>query len=182
MKLLLIPIAIIALKFLLNLQHWLRIKRLKEYFLEFICGKRNDMNRYRNEVISLFKKAYVPDVYTPVVDSVGLGLLASGNVSLFTMFPSKRAAFIAEYLNMFDSAEGTFYKNMSDAINPLYWVETVVFLPKTILRYIGLDSDKTAFKLCNVLLSFIWWALCLCAVFFKPQLKQLLIEALGNLQ
>ena len=70
MKLLLIPIAIIALKFLLNLQHWLRIKRLKEYFLEFICGKRNDMNRYRNEVISLFKKAYVPDVYTPVVDSV----------------------------------------------------------------------------------------------------------------
>ena len=170
MKLLLIPIAIIALKFLLNLQHWLRIKRLKEYFLEFICGKRNDMNRYRNEVISLFKKAYVPDVYTPVVDSVGLGLLASGNVSLFTMFPSKRAAFIAEYLNMFD------------AINPLFWVETVVFLPKTILRYIGLDSDKTAFKLCNVLLSFIWWALCLCAVFFKPQLKQLLIEALGNLQ
>ena len=170
MKLLLIPIAIIALKFLLNLQHWLRIKQLKEYFLEFICGKRNDMNRYRNEVISLFKKAYVPDVYTPVVDSVGLGLLASGNVSLFTMFPSKRAAFIAEYLNMFD------------AINPLYWVETVVFLPKTILRYIGLDSDKTAFKLCNVLLSFIWWALCLCAVFFKPQLKQLLIEALGNLQ
>lgn len=151
MKILLIFFLIVAYKFLINLSHYLRIKKLHKYFSDFVEKKRTDMNLYKQEVISLFKKAHIKDVKTPVSEPIGFGQVVNANVSVFSMFPSLRPVFAMESLNMFEEAEGVFRKNMIDCVNPLYWIELILFLPKSLLSYLGLPSEATAYKLLNVL-------------------------------
>ena len=71
------------------------------------------------------------------------------------MFPSTRTEFSVTVLNMFEEAEGVFRKNMLDSFNPFYWIDLIVFLPKSLLAYIGISSEVTAYKICNVLFTFI---------------------------
>lgn len=84
-------------------------------------------------------------------------------------------------LNMFEEAEGAFRKNMIDSINPFYWVDLIIFLPKTLLSYLGISSETSAYKICNVLLTFIWWVFGIFLVYYKPQLQQFLIELVRNI-
>ena len=180
MKILGLVLFVILLKFSLNLQNYLRIKKLHNCFLDFIHGKQNNMQMYSQEVLELFKKAHIPDKKIPVSEHIGTQIV-SAVISIQSMFPSTRAEFAAETLCMFESAEGVFHKNMMDSFNPLYWIELLVFLPKKLLAYIGLNPETIAFRLCNALITFIWWVFVAAWAFFKPQLQQFFIELMGNL-
>lgn len=180
MKILLFFIAIIFIKFSLNFYNYLRTQQLHKYFDDFFHQKRNDMNIYRQEVISLFEKANIKDVKIPVSEPIGFGQICNVNVSVFDMFPSTRVAFASTALNMFEEAEGVFRKNMFDSINPLYWMELIVFFPKNILKYVGLNIETTAFKLWNIFLTFIWWSFCTVITLFQPEIKQFIIKLLAQ--
>lgn len=62
MRFLALFLLVVAYKFLTNLMHYFRIKKLQTYFSEFLEHKRSDMNLYRQEVLSLFEKAHVKDI------------------------------------------------------------------------------------------------------------------------
>lgn len=181
MKLLFFFLLIILYKFISNLSNYLRIKTLHKYFCDFVDHKRTDMNLYKQEVISLFQKANIKDIKTPVSEPIGYGQIMHANVSVFSMFPSLRPTFAGEALNMFEEAAGVFKKNMRDCLNPLYWIDFFLFLPKSLLSYLGFPSDTTWYKICNILLTFIWWLLGTIIIFFKPQIQQFIIEFVGNL-
>lgn len=172
---------IVVYKFLTNLLHYFRIKTLHKYFYEFMDGKRDNMNLYRQEVLSLFRKAHVKDVKTPVSESIGYGQIVNATVSVFSMFPSLRPQFSSTALNMFEEAEGAFHKNMLDSFNPFYWIDLIIFLPKTLLAYIGVSSEVTSYKICNLLLTFIWWIFVVLVLYFKPQFQHFIIELIRNL-
>ena len=164
MRFLALFLLVVAYKFLTNLMHYFRIKKLQTYFSEFLEHKRSDMNLYRQEVLSLFEKAHVKDIKIPVSEHIG-----------------NRTEFSVTVLNMFEEAEGVFRKNMLDSFNPFYWIDLIVFLPKSLLAYIGISSEVTAYKICNVLFTFIWWILGILVVYFKPQLQDFVIKLVRNL-
>ena len=166
MRFLIIFLFIVGYKFLSNLLHYFRIKKLHQYFCEFMKQKRDNMNLYRQEVLS---------------ECIGNRQIANATVSAFSMFPSLRPAFSSTALNMFEEAEGVFRKNMFDSINPLYWIDLILFLPKTLLSYLGISSKTSGYKICNVLLTFIWWVFGVFLVYYKPQLQQFLIELVRNI-
>lgn len=180
-RILLVALVIIVLKFLLNLQNYFKIKKFRRYYEEFLEGNRDDMPSYKQEVCFLLKKAQIPDAQIPVVEPIGYRHVLSAKISIQSMFPTTRTDFAAETLNMLAAAEGVFFKNMIDSFNPLYWIELLIFLPKNLLAYIGLNPETTAFRLCNVLLTFIWWVFVAVLTFFKPQLQKFFIELMGNL-
>lgn len=181
MRFLALFLLVVAYKFLTNLMHYFRIKKLQTYFSEFLDHKRSDMNFYRQEVLSLFEKAHVKDIKIPASEHIGNGEIVSGNVSTFSMFPSTRTEFSVTVLNMFEEAEGVFRKNMLDSFNPFYWIDLIVFLPKSLLTYIGISSEVTAYKICYVLFTFLWWILGILVVYFKPQLQDFVIKLVRNL-
>ena len=115
MRFLALFLLVVAYKFLTNLMHYFRIKKLQTYFSEFLEHKRSDMNLYRQEVLSLFEKAHVKDIKIPVSEHIGNRKIVSGIVSTFSMFPSTRTEFSVTVLNMFEEAEGVFRKNMLDS-------------------------------------------------------------------
>ena len=181
MRFLIIFLFIVGYKFLSNLLHYFRIKKLHQFFCEFMKQKRDNMNLYRQEVLSLFEKAHIKDIKIPVSECIGNRQIANATVSAFSMFPSLRPAFSSTALNMFEEAEGVFRKNMFDSINPLYWIDLILFLPKTLLSYLGISSKTSGYKICNVLLTFIWWVFGVFLVYYKPQLQQFLIELVRNI-
>lgn len=71
--------------------------------------------------------------------------------------------------------------SISSSINPLYWIDLILFLPKTLLSYLGISSKTSGYKICNVLLTFIWWVFGVFLVYYKPQLQQFLIELVRNI-
>lgn len=73
MRFLALFLLVIAYKFLANLMHYFRIKKLQTYFSEFLDHKRSDMNFYRQEVLSLFEKAHVKDIKIPASEHIGNG-------------------------------------------------------------------------------------------------------------
>lgn len=172
---------IVVYKFLTNLLHYFRIRTLHKYFCEFMDNKRDNMNLYRQEVLSLFEKAHVKDIKIPISERVGFGQIVNASVSVFSMFPSLRPQFSSTTLNMFEETEGVFRKNMIDSFNPFYWIDLIIFLPKTLLAYIGISSEITSYKICNLLLTFIWWILGVLVLYFKPQLQHFIIELTRNL-
>ena len=95
MRFLALFLLVVAYKFLTNLMHYFRIKKLQTYFSEFLEHKCDNMNLYRQEVLSLFEKAHVKDKKIPVSEHIGNRQIVSGNVSTFSMFPSTRVAFLS---------------------------------------------------------------------------------------
>lgn len=182
MKILVIFLFIVAVKFLLNLYNFTRIKTLNKYHLDWLAGERDDFMLHRQEVLNLFQKAHIKNLYTPATQRIGYGKIASMDIDVFTMFPSRLEIIACPANDMFKEAEGVFRKNLFDSVNPIYWIDFILFLPKNLLLYLGLDSEKAAFKLCNILLTLIWWISGALLAFFRPDLYQFVSHLLGQFQ
>lgn len=180
MKMLIMFLVVVVIKFSLNFHNFLRIKQLSNYHLEFLEGKRPNFTEYRQEVIELFRKAHVKNAYIPVSEPTGYGQIVNMNVDVFSMFPSEFSIISAPAIKMFSEAQGVFRKNMFDSINPIFWIEFLIFLPKNLLIYLGLNQKKALFKTFNLIFTFLWWFFCTLVTFFQAEIKQFIIEFFGN--
>lgn len=175
-KIIIVAIFIIAYKAVLNYVKFKRCKTLSELHLQWLADSCNEFPQYKGEIKKLLIGSNVPDSYIPTSQAIGYGQIANSNVSVYLNFPSKIAAIAAALSDKFDEAIGTYHKRCLESFNPLYWIETILFLPKTLLQYIGINSDKMAFRLCNILLTFIWWLVCTVFFFFKPQIYECILS------
>lgn len=170
-RLLIIFIFVLVYKFLLNLSSFLRIKHYEKEFLNYLANKESKIEEHRLQTIDLFKKAGIKDTLTPITQPSGYGNIASFNASVFQNFPSNMQVIAVPAMSMFRNAIGIYKSRMMECLSPLYWISLIVFLPRNILLYIGLDSESTAFKLWNVSLSFLWWLFCTIISLFQPEIK-----------
>lgn len=178
LKIAIIFLAIVAFKATSNFIKYKRCQKLSKMHLEWLADKSDKFTQYKGEILSLFKGAGISDSMVPVTQPTGYGQIASFNASLYLNFPSKVAAFAAGIADKFDQAVGIYRQRYLESFNPLYWIETILFLPKHLLQYIGISSDRIAFKLCNILCTFVWWLIGALFIFFGPQLKQFVLSLL----
>ncbi len=47
---------------------------------------------------------------------------------------------------MFHKSIGIYRSRMIDAINPIYWIEFVIYLPKNVFQYVGASPESTLVK------------------------------------
>lgn len=157
-KLISVFICILGYKILKNVVNFRRIKKLYSYFLTITTDKVDGrIYETKAEVISLFKLAGIKDGFIPVVQPAGYNFVAEMKLSLFNSYPSKKEIFYPHYLRMFDFAFGVFKYRIFEAINPIFWIDTVVFAPKAILNYLGMEPETRSFKLLNLILTGFYW-------------------------
>lgn len=77
-------------------------------------------------------------------------------VSVFANFPNSREDFAAPLLAMFLESIGTYRARMLESLNPLYWIEAIVYLPRTVMGYLDLPTKGTGIKI----LQLVWWIVC----------------------
>lgn len=175
-KFLIIFLSIILYKFLTN---YIRLKQLQKYereFIDFLSNKSCIIDEHSVQTINLFKRAGIRDAKIPISQPIGFGQVANFNASTFQNFPMTQRAVSEPALVMFRNATGIYRTRMLESINPIYWTDLIVFLPKNLLDYIGINSDAAAFKLWNAFLTFIWWAICTIAIIFQPEIKSFILE------
>ena len=148
--------SVILYKFLRNYVACQKMKKFRSDYLRWIKTPDDSLFENRNEIIRLIKAAGVGDSVIPVSQAVNPLQIVSHTTSVIDNFPTTNASLAASMSIKFDEAVGVYKHRYHEAFSPLYWIETTVFLPKSLILYIGLDLENPAFKLCNVLLTIIW--------------------------
>ena len=65
--------------------------------------------------------------------------------------PVRREDIVRITLGMFHRAIGVYRSRMIETINPLYWIETIIFLPRQILNYLGVTPESVIIKIAQLI-------------------------------
>lgn len=179
-KVIMFVVIVLLYKILTNTYCFFRIRHLDKQHLLWLSGSNVNFPTYKNEIISLFKKAGIKNVEIPTAQAIGFNRIASFNADIFTNFPSQNPDIIQGAFRMFYEAEGIYRQRIFETISPMYWVDTILFAPKKILQYLGFDENKTMFKTCNILLTFIWWFIGVLVTFYGREINKLITILLSQ--
>lgn len=176
-----LAILIIIIKFTINLYYFLLCKHLYKIYKEWCLYLNNNCPQTKSKVLRIFKKAHIKDCIIPVSEPSGYGKVASYSSRVFDNYPAIDERCIVFTNRAYEEALGYFKYGMIDSINPFYWIETIVFLPKSVLDYIGIDTDKVSSKILNVLLTLIWWIIATFGVLYKDNIISIINNFINSL-
>ncbi len=179
MKYVLFALFVIAYKAISNYVCFRMIEKYEGEYVLFPTGD-NTIYEHRQHVIKLWKRAGIADVCIPMAQKMGYGQLASMKVSIFTNFPSLQTVQYGPALNMFSEAKGVYRSRIFESFNPLYWIDLIIFLPKNVLLYLGMDDEKAPFKILNVFFQALWWVVCTVVILFHDEVKDLALKIINR--
>jgi hypothetical protein len=104
----------------------------------------------QKQVIKLFKDAGIEDYE---ITSIHSGY--TSKYSIFNNFPDRYYRdVIGHTRKMFEIALGVYDARIQETFSPLYWIETIIYLPRRTFAYLGVSSESIGAKIVQVL----WWA------------------------
>ena len=152
--LLIIAACVPLLRFVLNLSKYLRTRWYYRRYKKWLSTSQGmKLRESRGQVVKLFKGAGVEDSFVSVAQHIGYDKLSVKEVSVFGNFPNSRDDFAAPFIAMFLEAKGTYRARMLESLNPLYWIEAIIYLLRTLLGYLDLPAEGTGVKI----LQLVWW-------------------------
>lgn len=149
-------------------------------YLDWIDNPSIPITAHQMQILKLFKNAEVPDSIIQVTEIISPTQFQRPTASIFENLTTRRINFYPEVNQKFDIAIGVYASRMKETFNPLYWIDLILFAPRYLVRYIGFDTEKAAAKICNVLLTFIWWVAMFFLAFFYNQIKLWMIDFLSR--
>lgn len=120
------------------------------------------------------KKAKIDNIYIPLVRPVGYGQIVNSTYSVIDNFPSRLEADATVVNRLLLEIKGFFKEQMIQAINPIYWINAMIFLPSTITQYLGIKEDN----IFNKLFQLIAWIISAILIALYPDACRSLIEKL----
>lgn len=140
---------------LINAYRLVRIKSLhgeyKEYFQQLAQGNGSwDFVRRQPEVKDLLAKSGVGNPMLPRADLLGLGQVLNHNLNVIDNMVTNDQEIVQHMLHLFHMAEGAFSFRIRQSINPIFWLETVIFLPSLVLGFVGVPPTSSLSKIATV--------------------------------
>ncbi|MFC1613513.1 hypothetical protein ACFL23_04235 [Patescibacteria group bacterium] len=149
-------VTLVVLKVLYNLYYFLLSKKFftkyKSYLKDF---KDWYITENKQKIVKVMQKAGIKDSLRPHIELTGYGYVGTGNVSIFTNLDARRKDIVDLVYSHLRETKAIFKSRIIDSINPFYWIDFVIFLPKRILEYIGVKGSSVILKI----LQLIWWFL-----------------------
>ncbi len=182
-KLLILFLFCIAFKFSYNYTRYRKTIKLSQKYLKWLSDYDSveNMTTYKQDILKLFKQAKVEDMFISVAQNVGFGKVTTSTCSIADNLFTRRKDIAAGVLELFDAVIGYYRSAYKSAFSPLYWIETIVFLPKVIIEYIGADLEKTAVRVVNVILTALWWIFATVITLYKVEIINVLQSLLNKL-
>lgn len=185
MKLWFIPIGVVLLKAVLNIVNAAYLHSRYRLFLDWIgddsVEKLKQLRESKTRTIALMKQAGISDMGLPISQPMGFGQVANMTIRMFEQYPSRIKAIASSTAEAFEVAIGTYKGRAIDAINPLYWISLVVYLPTRICSSLGAKADSIPVK---ILQGLYWLAAAIAGsllVFAKPAVVAFLRQWLDKL-
>ena len=148
-------LAILIIKFVLNLSRFIQCKCYLSKYNNYIKDPKWGFIELSHQVVTLFKNAGVEDTTVPNVQFIGFGNFQASNPSVFSNISVIRKDIVSYVIGMFHQAIGIYRTRVLETFNPLYWIESIIFLPKQILNYMGVSSESIMIKVAQI----IYWIL-----------------------
>lgn len=144
------------------------------YFNWLMDHSSTNVARKRSALKKLIAHAGISNPSLPTVEPMGWGKLVSFKIDVLENFPSNRKDIANVTCRIILDALGVYKDRMWSSLNPLFWIQSFVFLPQSIIRYLGLSTDTVLTRL----LQLAWWALCsaftLTKVFYADKIDQII--------
>lgn len=126
-------------------------KEYKEYFDGLTQGTASmDFVRRQSEVKDLLAKSGVGNPILTRAEPLGLGQVHNYNMNVIDNMVMNDQEVVQHMVHLFYMAEGTFSFRIRQSINPIFWLETVIFLPSLMLGFVGVSSTSPLSKTANV--------------------------------
>lgn len=132
-------------------------------------------------MIDLLKKANVEDTWQANVRLIGWGYVSTGEASCFQNFPSRDADLSQKTIRMLHEAIGTYRARIFETFLPMYWIELLLYLPREILRYLGLPPESLATKTLQLFYWFLGLVATVLWAFFQSRVEQIVGQWLNIL-
>lgn len=146
-------LVILVIKFAWNLSRYIECKNLLQKYNQYIKNPSFQFAQEISRIVELFKGAGLQNGIVPVVKDVGFGQLQSFNAPLFENIMNTRGDVIGLIQTTFYQAIGVYRSRTLETFNPLYWIETIIYLPRRSLEYLGFSSESKISKFAQ----FIYW-------------------------
>lgn len=111
------------------------------------------MSKHKQQIIGLFKKANIEDAILHHPQPTGWGQAINYEISSFDNIGLMRHDVVGHTISSFEDAQAVLRTRIVQPSRPIYWIETVVFLPQKILMYLGTGEDSALIKFAQI----IWW-------------------------
>lgn len=171
--------AAFAYKLLTNVCNYYRISYYKELYMQsFSKDSQVNILEYKSAILQLFKAAGVSDSLVSYVEPAGYGMLTTGNASAFQNISSNRSDVVSAIMRSFYEAHGTFQRRIMEAFSPLYWINCILFLPKSLFCYLGIKDDSLLIKVFQLL----YWIASPVLLIFREDIYQYLSSLISKLQ
>lgn len=170
MKLIYIPIFIVLYRFISNLYYLKRIESLYQVFLSVFDNSikiKGNVTEYQHELIDLLKRAEIQDRRLPISIPIGFGYISNTTTSVFdNLFvnDSEISPIVGQFFNQ---AKGVYKLRMKQSFSPFYWIDLIVFLPKTLSRYFGIESNSAILKITNI----VYWIISFFVFVYTEQIQ-----------
>lgn len=180
MKLFLVFLAIIVYKLISNTYYYFKMKKLYDIYADFFLeeSKLNvDHYEYGNIIKQTILRSGVKDGYIAVTRPLGFGQIANHNVSILDNCFSNETSIFYNVNIKFRDALGIFKSRIFESFNPIYWIETLIFLPKNMFKYLNVEDSKLLVRFSQI----IYWIITATYAIFSDELNTYLKDFLSSL-
>lgn len=149
-------ILMLLINFIYNLSKFKQCIKFINWYEKWLIDPSFTVNlaEYKSDVKSLVENAGIKNKKIPYEEAIGLEYARTMTIDPIEQFPHRVDVIAITILRTLSDAKGIYRKRMYSSFNPIAWVETVLTLPKMIMRYTGFENSK---KIINVM-QIIWWA------------------------
>lgn len=151
----------------------------KDYIFALASGSKYSGNfrEHKKSIIRLFDKVKINHPNFPNTQPTGYGMLCNNMFDAFENMHVNDERIAASMLNSFDTAKGEFKNRIFQCFNPLHWIETVIFLPKIVIEYLGF-KENTVF---TRILQLIWWIATFLYGVYNTEINNIIKEFIDSL-
>lgn len=170
-------VILISVKFVINFVQWLKARWLRNrYFLSL----KKDGKSFSELVAStkqLFKEADV-EACIPYSQKTGYNQIVTSTINVSDNLTLNRVEIVHAALDLFDESVGVFRKRMLEAVSPIYWVKTVLYLPSCVIKYLGGNEAGIFSKT----LQLLYWIFTPLFIAFRSQLYSYIVSVIERMQ
>lgn len=173
MKYFLFLIAIILYKSISNFFKWKKLAKYKKLYLEYLSYYRNNsftkdesqvFNKFlekKFQIIDLFKNAGLKNFSMTATILTGYNHVQSRDLDFFDNLTAIKTVGGIDIpntvLNYFISGIGIYKTRTYEAFSLLYWLNCFIFMPKSVIAYLGYPLESKKINLIKNVLNIIWW-------------------------
>lgn len=167
--------------FILNLSKWISSNRFLTNYQLFWRDRENmkmkTLKSKTQEIISLLEGADIAPLIIITASPIGYGRIQEGDTSSFDNFFHNDQRFVEYNTLALYRAKEVYRKRMIRSINPLAWLEVLIFLPQTILKYLGVSEKNITSKILNI----IYWVAAIVAPIILEPVRSFIEEIVKNI-